>query len=138
MKRLRPFLHDHFCFPVKLIFKFAMGVLSLLIPLGLAARVVINEVYYDHPGRDDGWEFIELYNKGKVKFDLSGLWLEFVDGRTGKARIVWSSTEGLVLGPGVYLVVAGSNRHPPPECILSGSLENGPDAVRLVSVGLVH
>ncbi len=51
-----------------------------------AAGVVINEVYYDHPGRDDGWEFVEIHNPDAVPYALAGWVLEAVDGATGNAK----------------------------------------------------
>lgn len=112
------------------------GFLILVLPVVSASSgVVINEIYYDHPGLDGGWEFVELYNAGDVEFDLSGVSIEFLDGRTGDARIVWNARDGLILGPDSWIVIAGSNRHPPPGFHLDGSLENGPDALRLVSPG---
>lgn len=98
-------------------------------------HVVINEVYYDHPGADEGWEFIELYNGGDSTADLTGARLEFIDGRTGAASTLWEAQQGLLLHPGTYFLVAGANRRLSGDGALNGSLENGPDAVRLVSPG---
>jgi hypothetical protein len=98
-----------------------------------AAGVVINEVYYDHPGRDDGWEFVEIHNPDSVSYPLSGWALEAIDGATGRARTVWAAGPGVRIGPGEFLCIAGVERVPSPGLILDGALENGPDAVRLVS-----
>lgn len=95
--------------------------------------IVINEIYYDHPGGDDGWEFIELYNAGDATADLSGTRLECIDGRTGAARTVWEARPGQAAAPGAYLLVAGANWRSHADDSLTGQLENGPDAVRLVS-----
>ncbi|MCX5753195.1 MAG: lamin tail domain-containing protein, partial [Candidatus Krumholzibacteria bacterium] len=97
------------------------------------AGVVINEVYYDHPGRDDGWEFIELFNPDAVPCALSGWVLEAVDGTAGKGKVVWTASPDALIGPGEFLCIAGIERAPSPECLLKGTLGNGPDAVRLVS-----
>ena len=97
------------------------------------AQVVINEVYYDHPGADDGWEFIELYNAGVSPCDLAGFRLEFVDGTSGRRSTVWSAPPGLSIEPGAPLCICGSRRSPAPALLLKGTLGNGPDAVRLVS-----
>lgn len=98
-----------------------------------AARVVINEVYYDHPGRDDGWEFIEIHNPDAFPHALSGWVLEALDGTTGGARVVWAAPSDAFIGPGEFLCIAGIERAPSPGYLLKGTLGNGPDAVRLVS-----
>lgn len=100
-----------------------------------ASPLVINEVYYDHPGSDGGWEFIELYNAGDAPCYMTGMRLEFLDGRTGAARTVWTAPTGLIVAPDSYVLVAGANRRPAAGCKLVGSLENGPDAVRLADPG---
>lgn len=104
-------------------------------PTFSAPILVINEVYYDHPGRDGGWEFVELYNAGDATCDMTGMRLEFLDGRTGAARTVWAAPTGLVVAPDSYVLVAGASRCPANGCELAGSLENGPDAVRLADPG---
>ncbi|UCF04610.1 MAG: lamin tail domain-containing protein [bacterium] len=93
--------------------------------------MVINELYYDHPGSDQGWEFVELLATGDLVCDLSGAYLEFIDGRTGGTRTVWYARDGLEIVPGGYLLIAGSGRNPSPGLLLTGTLENGPDAIRL-------
>jgi hypothetical protein len=98
-----------------------------------AAGVVVNEVYYDHPGVDDGWEFVEIHNPDTAAHSLSGWFLEALDGATGKAKVVWAAPSGAIIGPGEFLCIAGIARAPSPERLLKGTLGNGPDAVRLVS-----
>jgi hypothetical protein len=98
-----------------------------------AAGVVINEVYYDHPGRDDGWEFIEIYNPDAFPHALSGWILEALDGTTGNVKVVWAASADAIIGPGDFLCIAGIERVPSPGFLLKGTLGNGPDAVRLVS-----
>lgn len=100
------------------------------------AQVVINEVYYDHPGRDEGWEFIELYNGGAETRDLTGFTLESIDGATGRKTAVWSAPAGFMIAPEGYLCIAGAYRAPAPQLLLKGSFGNGPDAVRLLSAGM--
>lgn len=94
--------------------------------------IVINEVYYDHPGVDGGWEFIELFNPGDVEADCSGLSLEQVDGASGSVRLLWRAPAGSALGAGCCLLAAGSEYGPAPGFELEGRIENGPDAVRLL------
>jgi hypothetical protein len=101
-------------------------------PGALSPQIVINEVYYDHPGTDTGWEFVELFNRGSEAVDMDGYRLEFVDGLSGRARTLWECPAGVALSPGQRLLVSGENV-PGGVYLLLGSLENGPDAVRLVS-----
>ena len=106
---------------------------SIVSPREAAGRVVVNEVYYDHPGRDDGWEFVELYNAGRDTVDLS-LWrIESLDGASGRARCLWTGGALARIGPGEVVCVAGWALGPASGYLLAGELENGPDAVRLVS-----
>lgn len=100
------------------------------------AQIVINEVYYDHPGRDDGWEFIELYNTDTVRVRLAGFALEFVDGTSARPTTVWSAPADLSIEPKGYLCVAGAERNPAAGLALRGALGNGPDAVKLLRDGV--
>ncbi len=100
-------------------------------PAPLRAEIVINELYYDHPGVDAGWEYVELYNPGPSQVDLSLYSLQFVDGATGLARLLWRGSAGSVLLVGERLLVRGGDVPLPGEPLL-GSIENGPDAVRLL------
>ena len=44
----------------------ALSLLSLtLTPGGAAAQVVLSEIHADSDGTDNGWEFVELFNKAK-------------------------------------------------------------------------
>jgi hypothetical protein len=97
-----------------------------------AAGVVINEIYYDHPGSDDGWEFVELYNASEIPVDLSGWRLEFLDGASLGAVAVWTAGAGTRIEPATCVCIAGAERNPAPDFTLRGILGNGPDAVRLV------
>lgn len=103
---------------------------------GAAGRVVINEVYYDHPGSDAGWEYVELLAAGDAA-DLTGFSLEFADGRTGSRRVLWEAYGTLALGRGEYLLVGGSERAEEEALRLSGTIENGPDAIILLCRGAV-
>lgn len=110
-----------------------LSLLLLFVSNAAHSRVLINEVYYDHPGRDEGWEFVELCNAGEVDCDLCGYRIEFVDGLSLRSRDVWIAGTGLVLAPGEHLLVSGAARLPEDELLLLGTLENGPDALRLVA-----
>ena len=66
------------------------------------------EVYYDHPGTDDGFEWVKLYNASSSTLDLSGysLGMGGLDYTTGRYALA-----GLV-GPGECFVVGGPNAVP--------------------------
>ncbi len=128
MKRMSPFIFSSFLY---LLFLYSYAFPS--VPGNCLAQVVINELYYDHVGRDEGWEFVELYNTGTNACDLSDIRIDFVDGRTGRSRTVWSATDGLSLDPHRHLLIAGDSLFPPDGLRMEGSLENGPDAIRLAS-----
>lgn len=103
-----------------------------IFPAAALAAIVINELYYDHPGTDTGWEYVELFNNGLGPVDLSPYSLEFIDGATGSSRLLWEGASGSVLYAGERLLVCGGNVGGVGEPLL-GSIENGPDAVRLFS-----
>jgi hypothetical protein len=104
-----------------------------IVPASAQSQIVINEVYYDHPGPDSGWEFVELFNPGPAAVELDGYLLEFVDGLSGGVRTIWESAGNGFIAPGGIVLVAGENMSPGEGFELIGSIENGPDAVRLVS-----
>ena len=60
---------------------FSFPFLFLFIPSIVQAQIVLNELYYDHPGLDSGYEFVELFNPAPVTASLAGYALEFHDGR---------------------------------------------------------
>ena len=60
--------------------------------------IAINEVYYDAPGSDTGYEFIELYNNGTETVDLTG-W--DIDPSTAP----YNTLESLQIEPQQYLTV---------------------------------
>ena len=99
------------------------------------SAVVINEVYYDHPGSDKGFEYIELYCLCETDVSLEGWSLGLIDGRTGALRELWSAGAGLVLERGGLLLIGGDSCIVSPGCLLGGSIENGPDAVVLMQGG---
>lgn len=106
--------------------------LSLLISIAwLDAEVVINEVYYDHPGSDTGYEWIELYNNGTGNEQLEGATLK-------SAGSTWSITytfPAFVLRPGRYLLI-GEEQVPNAQLYAVLDFENGDtgtDGIRYVS-----
>jgi hypothetical protein len=98
-----------------------------------AARVVINELYYDHPGTDTGYEFVELHNASVLPADISGAALEFHNGTGTTWALVWRAPPGTVIAAqGMYLV-GGELVSPLPDAVISYALQNGPDAIRVLA-----
>ncbi len=98
-------------------------------------QVVINEICYDPEGADSGGEYVELYHAGPDSLDLTGARLEFANGADGPTwRVQWTAAPGAHIGPGGVFLVAdtGWSGPPDPDAISDLSLQNGPDAVRLV------
>ena len=104
-------------------------------PSSVRSQVKINELYYDHPGSDSGWEFVELFNAGPAAVDLAGYALELIDGLSGSVRTLWVGSGEVIIPPGAVILISGGNIPSGSGLELSGSIENGPDAVRLVSGG---
>ncbi len=110
----------------------------------LAPLVLINELYFDGPGRDGPNEFIELY--GLPGEYLNGLVLEAVNGSNGEVytRIPLA---GQVPFNGYYVIVeAGTEANPGASGTLrdianlvvrGADLQNGPDSLRLLWNGQV-
>ncbi len=111
--------------------------LFLFLPICFAqaagAGVVVNELYYDHPGADAGYEFVELLNTGASPVSLDGISLEFHNGSGVGWVVVWRAPNGLVLAPDALLVIGGSAVTPAPDVVFELALQNGPDAIRLVA-----
>jgi hypothetical protein len=96
--------------------------------------VVINEVYYDAPGTDSGYEFVELLNPTAAAVALTGYRLEAGDGAgPGRWRLVWSGAAADVVPPGARFVIGEATVFPAPDRVQTLALENGPDALRLVA-----
>jgi hypothetical protein len=94
------------------------------------AQLVINELYYDHPGSDDGYEFVEIMNVSDAAVSLEGLEIQFHNGTGVGWEVLWSAGWGDV-APGGLFVVGGRFVTPAPDAVAGFSLQNGPDAVRL-------
>src|SRR5262249_47024503 len=87
--------------------------------------LVLNEVLYDPAGADEGQEFVELWNPDSTTASLDGVSIEAGDGaRPDVWSVVWRAPPGIHVAPGGAFLVAGG--------ALTGALQNGPDAVRLV------
>jgi hypothetical protein len=88
-------------------------------------QVVINEVLYDPDGADSvDTEFVELV--GPDGLDLFGLTVEWINGSDGEPYM--SLALDLVIGESGIVTIGG----PDPDVALPGTIQNGPDAVRLV------
>jgi hypothetical protein len=104
--------------------------LCALLAAPAAAEPILNEVLYDPEGPDDGAEFVELWNPADAPVSLSGLTIEAADGATpGSWRSIWTGGPADSIPPRAPFLVAGS--------ALTGSMQNGPDAVRLLRGGAV-
>lgn len=97
------------------------------------ARVVINELYYDHPGADAGYEFVELVDTGGAGADLGGLTLEFHNGAGTGWVVLWRAPAGSALAAGAPFLIGAALVSPPPDAPVALSLQNGPDAIRIVA-----
>jgi hypothetical protein len=96
------------------------------------ARVVINELYYDHPGTDTGHEFIELINSDSAPADIAGATIEFHNGTGTTWVLVWRATAATTIAADGLFVLGGDLVTPLPDAVTAYSLQNGPDAIRLV------
>jgi hypothetical protein len=94
--------------------------------------IKLNEILPDPSGADAGLEFVELYNAGDSRVDLSGWGID-------TATSAWSSSpdfslpEGTKLGVGKYLLIAsfdGADVNDGGKISLGNAL-TGPDGVRL-------
>lgn len=105
--------------------------------------LVINEIDYDQPGRDDA-EFVELYNPGDTAVDLAKFTLELVNGSNNQPydRVRLANTAddqaNTLLAPGGFLIVGSEKvlRDLPAgvrRVALTTAIQNGsPDGVRVV------
>jgi hypothetical protein len=114
-----------------------MPALSLLFAAALSCappgRPIVTEVYYDAPGDDTGYEFVELHHTGDASASLNGVRLEAGDGAApGRWTLRWAGGPADSIAPRARFVVGGSKVAPTPDRIVTLELQNGPDAVRLV------
>ena len=117
---------------------FATRGLFACVVLGLApapaAPIVLNEIYYDHPGADAGFEFIELWNPSDTTVSLAGYRLQAGDGAgPGRWRPLWQGTSADAMAPRARFVIGEAQVFPPADRVTVLGLENGPDAVRLLA-----
>ena len=114
---------------------FFLSVFSLLFPVLCRSQVVLNEVYYDHVGTDEGYEFIELVNPAGVSIALEGYAIEFHDGASAGWVTIWRANLADTIAAAGLFVVGGERVVPPADARAELGLQNGPDAVRLVAAG---
>ncbi len=106
-------------------------------PAFAAGAVRINEVLYDPAGADAGAEFVEFVNVGPVPVAVASLVLEFHNGAGGGWSRIWSGggrTDSIAPGD-VWAV--GGERVAGATATAGFSLQNGPDALRLLGDGVV-
>ncbi len=107
----------------------------LLCARTLAAQVVINELYYDHPGGDTGYEFVELINISDNPVAAVDISLDFHNGSDTGWETIWTGETGLIAPGGLYLV-GGVFVSPLPDAVSGFSIQNGPDAIRVCLSGM--
>ncbi|UCH82582.1 MAG: hypothetical protein JSW50_08830, partial [Candidatus Latescibacterota bacterium] len=102
-------------------------------------QVLLNEIYYDHHGRDEGYEFVELINCSNRSQPLDDLRLEFHDGASVGWVTIWEGQPGeRVEESGGLFVIGGDSIGSFCDVIKQLGLQNGPDALRLVgTVGVL-
>ncbi|XP_078612986.1 uncharacterized protein LOC144882825 [Branchiostoma floridae x Branchiostoma japonicum] len=97
-------------------------------PTGL----VINEVNADNPSYDTA-EFIELYNPGKLRMSLDGVFLVLYNGATDLAYNV-VELSGNEVSPESFFVIGSAKVDPQPDLVLERNeniLQNGEDGIAL-------
>ncbi len=106
----------------------AIAVLSLIGSASSFGLVVINEVFYDPPGNDEGC-FVELM--GTPGLNLDGYFLAGVNGSGGKQYNL-IDLSGFAIPLNGYFVVAQDEDVPNAELIDSkADFQNGPDNIEL-------
>jgi len=116
---------------VRLFLSLFLPVISF--PAVVDAGIVVNELYYDHPGTDAGHEFVEILNTGSDPVPLDGLVLEFHNGSGAGWSPIWRAPDGIALASGALFVVGGTAVIPLPDSVFELALQNGPDAIRLLA-----
>jgi hypothetical protein len=97
-----------------------------------ALPVVINEVLYDPAGKDEGAEFVELFNRSDSAVRLAGWRLESGNGSSeNRWTLEWTGGSGDTVGPWGFFVV-GEALVSTADFVTELDLQNGPDACRLV------
>jgi len=102
------------------------------------AITLISEVYYDAPGSDNGYGFVELY--GTPGSLLDGLTLEGVNGANGVSGPI-VTLSGVIPLDGIFVVAdmdsSGNTFVLEVDLIANFDFQNGPDSIRLMD-GLIQ
>jgi hypothetical protein len=114
---------------------FLFCLLAAVSPAATRGDVLLNEIYYDHAGSDEGFEFIELVNPDTAAVPLAGLTIEFHDGSSSGWTAIWRAAAADTIEPGGLFVVGGELVVPFPDAVDDLGLQNGPDAVRITRGG---
>jgi hypothetical protein len=94
--------------------------------------VVVNEVLYDPAGRDGGYEFVELFNRGDEAVGLEGWMLETGNGsHEGQWKLEWTGSRADTIGPRGFFVIGEESILPSADATAALDLQNGPDGCRL-------
>lgn len=114
-----------------------MEAVSLLLAAALSCapttHPIITEVYYDAPGDDTGFEFVEIWNPGASPKPLNGMRIEAGDGAApGRWTLKWTGGPADSVNARSRFVLGGTRVVPAPDRIAALELQNGPDAVRVV------
>jgi hypothetical protein len=127
---------SRFELPKQFVATAAVAAVCLLVgAFNARAQLVINELYYDHPGSDGGYEFVEIMNVSSGGVPLAGVSLEFHNGAGDGWETIWNGASGTI-APGGLFAVGGRYVLPPPGAVAELGLQNGPDAVRLTVGGV--
>lgn len=93
---------------------------------GPGSGLVVNEIFPDPPGDDDGYEWIELYHSGTAILDLAG-WSVESGTSSPSVRLTW---ERGTIRPGEFLLLGGSGL--PVDGLSLGNASTDADVVRIV------
>lgn len=101
-----------------------IAVVCVFFSVPARADLLLNEVLYDPAGADEGAEWVELWNGGPVPVSLAGVTLEVADAAGPEAwTVVFRGSPSDSVAAGSVVLLSGA--------ALTGSLQNGPDALRL-------
>lgn len=108
--------------------------------------IILSEVYYDHPGSDAGWEWIELYNQSPHAIDLA--YYSIGMGRSSDAGDTtplgytrWTAQLEGTISPGGTFVIGGpssnaKNGNPIYDQVFQFSQIPNPNTGELMGIGL--
>lgn len=97
----------------------------------LLATLVINEILFDPPGPDTGYEFVELFNPGPAPVSLDGFELLFLNGSDpDPPDVVWSGDPATLLPAGAFFVI-GEDQVETRDRTARLGLQNGDEALLL-------